>query len=253
MPRVSRKDLNTKFLHVMVQGVNKEYIFKNEEYIETYLNIIEQKKEDYNFSILAYCIMSNHAHFLIYTEDIEDFGKFMHRVNLKYSSFYNNNENRCGVVFRNRYKAEPIYDIKYLVNCIKYIHENPVKAKIVEKCEEYKYSSHFDYLNNQGITKSEIMKKIFGEQCDFSMLISKAEDKRFMDVDKSKKLLDKYFIESISEFVNDKNIEIALVFYNKKVFKELVIFLKEKCGFTYIEIQNFFEISRAKLELIRKS
>lgn len=135
MPRVSRKDLQTPFLHVMVQGVNKEYIFKNEEYIEEYLNIIEQKKENYNFLILAYCMMSNHAHFLIYTENVEEFGKFMQKVNLKYSMFYNKNENRCGIVFRNRYKAEPIYDIKYLVNCIKYIHENPVKAKIVEKCD----------------------------------------------------------------------------------------------------------------------
>lgn len=76
MPRVSRKDLQTPFLHVMVQGVNKEYIFKNEEYIEEYLNIIEQKKENYNFLILAYCMMSNHAHFLIYTENVEEFGKF---------------------------------------------------------------------------------------------------------------------------------------------------------------------------------
>ena len=80
--------------------------------------------------------MNNHAHFLIYTQDLEDFSKFMHRVNLIYAQKYNKEKNRCGVLFRNRYESEPIYNEKYLINCIKYIHDNPVKAGIVKKNEE---------------------------------------------------------------------------------------------------------------------
>ena len=63
--------------------------------------------------------MNNHAHFLVYTEDIKQSGKFM----LLYSNFYNLRENRCGVIFRNRYRAEAIKDMKNLINCIKYIHD----------------------------------------------------------------------------------------------------------------------------------
>ena len=101
MPRIARKDLNTPFLHVMVQGVNKEYIFENEQNIKKYLKIIKENKNNYKFEILAYCIMNNHAHFLVYTKDIKLFGKFMHITNLLYAKMYNKENNRVGVLFRN--------------------------------------------------------------------------------------------------------------------------------------------------------
>ena len=65
----------------MVQGINKEYIFKNDAYIREYKRIIIQKLEDSNIIILAYCIMNNHAHFLIYAEKTEYLGKYMQKKN----------------------------------------------------------------------------------------------------------------------------------------------------------------------------
>ena len=171
MPRIARKDLNTPFLHVMVQGVNKEYIFYDNEHIEEYLKIIEKNKKDYDFTIIAYCIMNNHAHFLVYVEDIAAYGKFMQKINLNYAQKYNKEKNRCGVLFRNRYQIEPIIEQKYLINCIKYIHDNPVKAGMVRKCEEYKYSSCKNYMNNAGESQSRIMIEIFGKDCDYKALL----------------------------------------------------------------------------------
>ena len=52
IPRVARKNLDTPYIHVMVQGVNKEYIFYKNEYIEKYLNIIKENKENYNFTVM---------------------------------------------------------------------------------------------------------------------------------------------------------------------------------------------------------
>ena len=92
MPRLARKDLNTPFLHVMVQGVNKEYIFNKNEYIEKYLEIINKYQQNYTFTIISYCMMNNHAHFLVYAEDINELGKFMHKVNLLYAQFYNKSQ-----------------------------------------------------------------------------------------------------------------------------------------------------------------
>ena len=82
-------------------------------------------------------MMNNHTHFLVYTEDIKDFGRFMQKNNLIYAQMYNKEEKRCGVLFRNRYQTEPIYKIEYLINYIKYIHNNPVKAKMVTRFAEY--------------------------------------------------------------------------------------------------------------------
>ena len=190
--RVARKDLNSQFIHVMVQGVNKEYIFKNRDYVESYLNIINENKIKFELTIIAYCVMNNHAHFLIYTKDIEQLGKFMHKVNLLYSNLYNQRENRCGVIFRNRYRAEPIKDMKYLINCIKYIHDNPVKAGMVLKCEDYKYLSYRAYLNNEGMTQTEIMKTMFGEKCNYSLLFKSTYEKKFMDIEDENKNYEEY-------------------------------------------------------------
>ena len=72
MPRISRKNLETSFFHVMVQGIKKEYIFNQKIAIKKYIELLQTEKEKFNLQILAYCVMNNHAHLLIYTEKIEE-------------------------------------------------------------------------------------------------------------------------------------------------------------------------------------
>ena len=71
MGRIARQYLETSFFHVMVQGINKEYIFKNERYINRYIQLIREEIPRDNLKIIAFCIMNNHAHFLINTQKIE--------------------------------------------------------------------------------------------------------------------------------------------------------------------------------------
>ena len=230
IPRLARKDLNTPFLHIMVQGVNKEYIFYNDFYIKKYLKIIEDNISKFEITIMAYCIMNNHAHFLIYVNDINELGKFMHSINLQYSNIYNRKEGRCGVLFRNRYKVEPIYEIKYLINCIKYIHDNPVKANIVLKCEDYKYSSYSDYMTNSGCTQNEIMNKIFGKGYNYFKAFKRNFDKRFMDIEEDKKIyLNEYMESSICFFEKSKEKSLVEIMSCRNVFKSLIRFLNTDC------------------------
>ena len=236
----------------MVQGINKEYIFNKKMYIEKYLEIFRKNKLEHNFTLIAYCIMSNHAHFLVHTEDVIDFGKFMKDINQNFAKIYNKKENRCGVVFRNRYKTEPICDIKYLINCIKYIHNNPVEAKIVSKCEDYPYSSFKEYICNGEITKSEIMIKIFGENRDYAKMFNQTFDRKFMDVEESNgDNQKKYILEGIREFQKEKSLDLIKIFSNRIFFKEMIVFLYEECGIKYVEMRNFFEISRGTMDYLK--
>ena len=249
IPRKARKDLNTPFLHVMVQGVNKEYIFYKKEYIEKYLEIIKKNKQKYNFTIIAYCIMNNHAHFLVYTEDINSFGKFMQKTNLLYAQMYNREEKRCGVLFRNRYQVEPIYNIKHLVNCIKYIHDNPVKAKMVLKCEDYMYSSYKDFINNTGVTQSKIMINMFGRNCKYKELFNKVYDRKFMDLETYDE--QNYIISGIKEFQKEQKINMIEILSNREIFKKLIVFLKDECGLQYKEIRIYFDISKGAMDTLK--
>ena len=253
IPRLARKNLNTPFLHVMVQGVNKEYIFNDKKHIEKYLEIISENKKNYNFTIIAYCIMNNHAHFLIYVENIEELGKFMHKCNLLYARMYNEEKKRVGVLFRNRYQTEPIYDIKYLINCIKYIHNNPIKAGMVSACEDYKYSTYKDYINNTGVTQSQIMKKIFGDKCDYSQMFREAPERRLIDVEKEEKnTIEEYIIGGIRQYIKEFSNDISEILSNREKLKKLVIYLKDNCGLSYVEIRNFFEMSKGAMDSLKR-
>lgn len=245
IPRIARKDLTTPFLHVMIQGINKEYIFEKEKYIETFLKILQKNILNYHIIIISFCIMNNHVHILMYVENIEDLGKLMHRINIIYAQFYNKEKNRCGVVFRNRYESEPIYDKTYLTNCINYIHMNPVKAKIVNKCEEYKYSSYRDYMLNVGICKNKILEDIYGENFDFSSLINISNNQIFIDVDKPK-LCEIYNMmdNKIIEFERKYNYYLWEILSQRNAFKELIIYLRNKYKFKYLDMCSRFEISK---------
>ena len=72
MPRMARKNLETSFFHIIVQGINKNYIFDNKDYKNKYINILNKYVKECKIQLLSYCIMDNHAHMLLYIEEIKD-------------------------------------------------------------------------------------------------------------------------------------------------------------------------------------
>lgn len=249
MPRIARSSLGTSFFHVIVQGINKEYIFNKEEYVKKYLELICKKREDYNIQLLAYCIMNNHAHLLIYSEDYKELSKFMHKINCIYAQYYNYCENRVGVLFRNRYVTEPIYKEDYLLNCINYIHMNPVEANIVNKCSEYKYSSYNQYIKNEGVAKSDILIKIFGEQDWQEVFKILNNNISFEDIEVGK---EEIFEKVIKQFENENNKTLDEILSNEILLKKLIKILKESYKFSYAQITKKINISRGKLQYFLK-
>ena len=160
MARISRKSTKSNYYHAMVQGIAKEYIFEENSFKNEYKDLLMKKAKLNNVLIISYCIMSNHVHVLIKTENSKNLSKMMSQVNSSYGKFYNRTQNRVGYVFRDRYRAEPIFNINHLQNCVRYIHENPVKAGVVNECGKYLYSSFNDY-KNETIDKC-IIEDIYG-------------------------------------------------------------------------------------------
>ena len=110
--RIARCYYTSKFFHVMVQGIRRERIF-NENYLkEKFIDLSKEISNENNVSILAYCVMNNHAHILVYTEDVGNLSKMMHSLNMRYANKYNKLKHRCGYVFRNRYRCENITTIE---------------------------------------------------------------------------------------------------------------------------------------------
>lgn len=142
MSRKPRNFYQTNFFHVMCQGINKKYIFEKSEDIKFYIKLMYNSALEDNAKIIAYCVMNNHVHILLKVKNINSLSNYMKRINQKYSFYFNKKYKRVGYVFRDRFKAQGIYTEKQYFNCINYIYNNPVKAGITKKPQEYPYSNY---------------------------------------------------------------------------------------------------------------
>lgn len=128
----------------MVRGNNGEKVFADEVCKSNYLSILSHYKTKLDFKLYAFCIMDNHAHLLIEVGDALLSG-IMQRIQQVYTQWFNRKYNRTGHVFQQRYKALLCNKDKYLLQLIKYIHNNPVKANLEGRIR-YKWSSHNSYI-----------------------------------------------------------------------------------------------------------
>lgn len=223
MPRIPRMYLNTEYFHIMTQGINKSYIFDKAEDIKFYIKKIYELQNKHCIKIIDYCIMSNHVHILIHARKIKNLSEYMHTLNTMYACYYNKKYKRIGYVFRDRYKAEGIYSEKHLYNCIEYIYNNPVKAGICDKPEDYPYSSY----------KCRNIKKEYFK-----------EDFHFIDVEEDK---EKKCKEVIADFMQENKLNLNQLGKDDKRLHTLIVLLKRDYNISLREIALNLKINREKV------
>jgi REP element-mobilizing transposase RayT len=143
--------------HIYCRGINRQLIFEDDIDNWKYIDKAREYCEDEGFLLLAYCLMGNHLHLLVYTGG-ELPSRFMKRLNCSYASFFNKKYLRTGHLFQDRFKSKAITDIKGFFRVLRYIYRNPVVAGICKDIKNYKYSSYMKemhdlrkYLKSQGI------------------------------------------------------------------------------------------------------
>jgi len=147
MGRKPRVEFEVAVYHVIKRGNNRDYIFRSREDKEEFLKCLETANEEDVFSLLGYVIMDNHYHLIIETKE-RPLNKIMQKVNNSYSKNYNKRHNRTDHVFGGRYKSILVNDDKYLLTLLRYVHANPVRAKILHNIADYGWSSDQFYRNN---------------------------------------------------------------------------------------------------------
>ena len=243
IPRQARKYLAASFFHIIIQGQEKEYIFPEKRYIYEYINLLKKYRKETNIKVIAYCMMNNHGHFLLKVSDMQELSKMMQKVNSVYARYYNYMKgNRVGYVYRDRFLSEPITSHQYLVECIKYIHFNPVKAKMVNNCSQYKFSSYNFFCKSLNQKKfHEFLTKEDYEDICYNINYSI----EFLDINKDIKEI---MIEGIQRFLEERKYKLFQIFEDREILRELIFYLKEKRKVTYVEIRNFFGITRGVMQ-----
>lgn len=145
MPRKPRELSPSGFYHTILRGINKQPVFESHQEKAYFLDVLQRMGKEGEYEIYAHCLMNNHVHLLIKIGS-KPLDTSMKRIAVSYVYFYNKLHNRSGSLFDNRYTSVVIKDEVQLMVCAGYIHNNPVKAGLVEKPQHYPWSSYRYYI-----------------------------------------------------------------------------------------------------------
>ena len=144
MPRTARLDAPGVLHHVMIRGIERRKIFRNEKDREDFIKRLEILCPSTQTSCYAWAFMSNHAHFLFRTGKAP-LSTLMRRLLTGYVIGFNHRHKRSGQLFQNRYKSIICQEDVYLQELVRYIHLNPIRARIIktlDELESYKYCGY---------------------------------------------------------------------------------------------------------------
>lgn len=145
MARRPRIEFEGAFYHVITRGNQRQKIFKDKDDFLKYLEILFNYKIRYKYFLYAYVLMNNHIHLLVETQETP-LSKILQGINQSYTTYFNRKYKTVGHLFQGRYKAILCDRDEYLLSLVKYIHLNPVRAKIVKFPDKYQWSSQHSYI-----------------------------------------------------------------------------------------------------------
>jgi REP element-mobilizing transposase RayT len=135
MPRQARLDIPGALHHIMVRGIDKTNIFRDDEDKARFLERLGQTVEEGKSAVYAWVLMDNHVH-ILFKSGKDGISTVMRRLLTWYAQYFNRRHGRTGHLFENRYKSILCDEDNYLLALIRYIHLNPVRAKIVKTIEQ---------------------------------------------------------------------------------------------------------------------
>jgi len=225
------------FYHIINRGVERRDIFLcHDDYIK-FLEIIDDASRIYNFQIFSYCLMKNHYHLLLKTND-ENLSLIMRQINSRYSIYFNKRYKRVGPLWQGRFKSWYVWDEVYLQVLVRYIEYNPVKANITKKIGKHPYamsSNNVEFL-----------------VLNFELLNQIDLDKKFDEKEQEK--LDKFCSQKLD--IKDDAVHVKkrrlLSEYFEKYKRDEAIFEAVKDGYAQSEIAKYLTLSSVSISKILK-
>ncbi|MBT9157338.1 MAG: hypothetical protein DDT36_00319 [Firmicutes bacterium] len=184
MPRSARQESATGYYHVVLRGINREHIFRADVGKLLFLDLVSEQQTEGRLQLVCWCLMSNHAH-LIIRADVGAMSMAIKLISQKYSAHHNRRQKRVGPAFGGRFSSESIEDDRYLLGALRYIHMNPVKAKLVDDPLAYKWSSFGEYLGKASFIdpaqKAFVLSLVSGEARDFVALHHQKDETGYLE------------------------------------------------------------------------
>lgn len=247
MPRSAREASPTNCYHIMMRGINKDKIFIETRHKKLVEELMETLLRESGVEIISYCIMDNHLH-LILKGELGDISFVLKKINTRFAMRINKELNRVGHVFQDRFKSEAIHNDQHLLQAIRYVHNNPVKAKMVANQKDYPWSSYRYYVgSDKGILEKDVVEEVLeiaGGIRSFTVFHNTEDFTEFLDTNEE---IDNNRLDHaqsiISDFCLDKGIiEIGRVNQSEHL-DELISILLSKSNLSHRKIAGLLEVN----------
>src|SRR3990167_2207194 len=167
MPRSLRIEFNGAWHHVMNRGLGRRSIFASDKDRQSFFKLLGDISESFRVEVHAYSMMDNHYHLLIHTPEGK-LSRAMRHLNGVYTQIHNKRNQTDGPLFRGRYKALLVDSDDYLLELVRYIHLNPVEARLCDHPQKHVWTSHLAYLDTakrpEWLKTGEVLGRFGGEE-----------------------------------------------------------------------------------------
>ncbi len=164
MPREARQKSKSGVYHIMLRSIRRQDLFHYDKDRIYFLQTLNRYKDKNAFKVLGWCLMGNHVHLLLQEGKLTT-AEIMKRVGVSYAGYYNRKYKNSGHLFQDRYQSETVEDDAYLLTVIRYIHQNPVRAGMVQRPADWPWSSCSGYYGKNifppGLLDSELVLGMF--------------------------------------------------------------------------------------------
>ena len=133
------------FAHILSRSFDPQWLYEEGEDFQTFRRLLLESKRKFGFLVHHYCLMHTHFHLLVSIPKVSSFCRGLQWLKRQYTLTFNKRRKRSGPLWRERFRSQLIEDESYLHACGRYIEENPVKAGLVPRPEDWPHSSAAHY------------------------------------------------------------------------------------------------------------
>jgi len=156
LPRKPREKSESGIYHIILRGANRQEIFHEDADSQRFLETLGKYARQSATKVYGWCLMGHHVHLLL-GEGSEELSLTMKRLGVSFVLFYNQKYDTTGHLFQDRFKSENVESDEYLLTVIRYIHQNPVKAGMVKRAEDWKWSSCRSYYGDKSVPTGALL------------------------------------------------------------------------------------------------
>ncbi len=254
MSRPLRIDYPNAWHHVMNRARRGADLFVDKADYQQFIDLLKETADLFNINVAAFCLMPTHYHLMVQTPDA-NLSRCMRHLNGVYTQKYNVGHGCDGTLFRGRYKSILVDADNYVLQLVRYIHLNPLKAGLVRRLDQYVWSSHKGYLSKakkwnwlyKDFVLQMLTAQISSQMRLYKEFMAQPQDEDLVRVFERKKQPSMLGSEEFICWIKDR-------FFKKKKDKEVPASKELAPGLDEIisEVSRYYDVKPSSLEIVRR-